>query len=53
MRLIVETFHAHDGNGTALALVRGNEDVQRLFEVARLEDRLPFYDDLRGALGHP
>jgi hypothetical protein len=28
--------------------VRGTEDVQRLFALARMEDRLPFFDD-RGA----
>ena len=50
MRLVVEALQDTQISGVRLALVRGTEDVQRLFAVARLEDRLPFFDDLRAAL---
>lgn len=49
MRLVVETLQDTRSAGVRLALVRGNEDVQRLFVLARLEDRLPFHDGLRAA----
>jgi anti-anti-sigma factor len=51
MRLIVETLEDTRRQGLDLALVRGTEDVQRLFAVAQLEDRLPFFDDRDRALG--
>jgi anti-anti-sigma factor len=50
IRLVIETLHELRREGVALALVRGSEDVQRLFAVAQLEDRLPFFDDRRSAL---
>jgi anti-anti-sigma factor len=50
MRLVIETLHEMRREGIALALVRGSEDVQRLFAVAHLEDRLPFFDDRASAL---
>ncbi len=50
MRLVIETMHATSRDGVGLALVRGCEDVQRLFAVAQLEDRLPFFDDRGSAL---
>ena len=50
IRLVIETMQEMDGAGVALALVRGTEDVQRLFAVAHLEDRLPFFDDRGAAL---
>ena len=50
IRLVIETLHELRREGVALALVRGPEDVQRLFAVAHLEDRLPFFDDRRSAL---
>jgi hypothetical protein len=31
-------------------IVRGEPDVQRLFAITRLEDRLPFFDDLDEAI---
>jgi len=37
---------------TRAALVRGPRRVQELFEMAGLDDRLPFMDDLDGALRH-
>ena len=51
MRLVIETMHEMQREGVGLALVRGPEDVQRLFAMARLEDRLPFFDDRGAALG--
>ena len=50
IRLVVETLHELAGTGTRFAIVRGNADVQRLFALARLDERLPFFDDLDGAL---
>lgn len=50
MRLVVETLHELAGTGTRFAIVRGSSDVQRLFALARLDERLPFFDDLDGAL---
>ncbi len=50
VRLVVETLQALRGTGTRFALLRGSPDVQRLFALARMEDRLPFFDDLDGAL---
>ena len=50
MRLVVETFHELDGTGTRFAILRGSPDVQRLFALARLDERLPFFDDLDDAL---
>ena len=50
MRLVIETMQATSLGGPALAIVRGPAEVQRLFALARLEDRLPFFDDRRAAL---
>ena len=50
MRLVVETFHELDGTGIRFAILRGSADVQRLFELARLDERLPFFDELDDAL---
>ena len=50
MRVVVETLQELAGTSTRFAILRGGEDVQRLFAIARLEDRLPFFDDLDGAL---
>src|SRR3954451_12299327 len=52
MRLIVETLERTSAQGLRLALVRGSSDVQRLFTLACMEDRLPFCDDLDEALRH-
>ena len=49
MRLVVETLQ-ETAVGPRFALVRGSEDVQRLFVLARLETRLPFFDDLSAAI---
>ena len=50
MRLVVEAVHELDREGLRFAVVRGGPDVQRLFALARLEDRLPFFDELDAAL---
>jgi anti-sigma B factor antagonist len=50
MRLVVEAVHELDRAGVPFAVVRGGPDVQRLFALARLEDRLPFFDELDAAL---
>jgi anti-sigma B factor antagonist len=50
MRLVVETLQDAHRSGISLALVRGSEDVQRLFALAGMDDRLPFFDDLGEAL---
>jgi anti-anti-sigma factor len=51
MRLVVETLQDAQRAGISLALVRGSEDVQRLFALAGMDDRLPFFDELDDALG--
>ena len=50
MRLVIETLHELGRTDTRFAIVRGRPEVQRLFALARMEDRLPFFDDLDGAL---
>lgn len=50
MRLTVETLHELDGAGVRFAVVRGDPDVHRLFTLTRLDERLPFFDDLDAAL---
>jgi len=50
MRLVLETLQDLDSRAVRFAIVRGGPDVQRLFALARLEDRLPFFDGLDEAL---
>ena len=50
MRLVVETMQELAPLGVRLAILRGPPQVQRLFALARMEDRLPFFDDLDGAI---
>jgi anti-sigma B factor antagonist len=50
MRLVIETLQDARQRGTEFAIVRGPEDVQRLFALAGMEDRLPFFDDRDEAL---
>ena len=50
MRLVVETLQDARRSGISLALVRGPEDVQRLFALAGMDGRLPFCDGLDEAL---
>ena len=53
MRLVLETLQDLGSRGVRFALVRGGPEVQRLFALARLEDRLPFFDALDEALAAP
>jgi anti-sigma B factor antagonist len=50
IRLVVETMQELRGAGVRFAILRGSEDVQRLFAIARMEDRLPFFDALDEAI---
>ena len=50
MRLVVETMQDLGARGVRFAILRGGPDVQRLFALARLDDRLPFFDALDEAL---
>ena len=51
MRLVIETLQELRQQRHAVrARARRGPDVQRLFAIARMEDRLPFFDDLDGAL---
>ena len=50
MRLVVETMQQLAPLGVRLGLLRGPPEVQRLFALARMEDRLPFFDELDAAL---
>ena len=50
MRLVVETLQELGAAGIRFAILRGGPDVQRLFAITRLEDRLPFFDDLDEAI---
>ena len=50
MRLVVETLQELDGTGIRIVILRGSPDVQRPSALARLDERLPFFDDLDGAL---
>lgn len=50
IRLVVGTLQELTADGVRFALLRGGPEVQRLFTLTGLEDRLPFFDDLDGAL---
>jgi anti-anti-sigma factor len=50
MRLVLEALHGARENGHRFAILRGCAEVQHLFALARVEDRLPFFDDLAQAL---
>jgi len=50
IRLVLETMQDLGSRGVRFAIVRGGPDVQRLFALARMEDRLPFFDALEEAL---
>jgi anti-sigma B factor antagonist len=50
IRLVVETMQQLRAAGVRFAILRGSEDVQRLFAIARMEDRLPFFDALDEAI---
>jgi anti-anti-sigma factor len=44
LRLVVLADQRSREDGRAFALVRGKEDVQRVFEITRMTDRLRFVD---------
>lgn len=44
LRLVVMTDQRLRAAGRRLALVRGPESVQRVFEITRMAERLDFYD---------
>src|SRR5918993_2245419 len=50
IRLIVETMQELRAAGIRFAILRGSPDVQRLFAIARMEDRLPLFDGLDDAI---
>jgi stage II sporulation protein AA (anti-sigma F factor antagonist) len=50
MRLVVEAVHELGRAGLRFAVLRGGPEVQRTFSLVRLDDRLPFFDDLDAAL---
>src|SRR5215210_3993749 len=50
MQLVLETLQELESRGLRFAILRGGPEVQRLFALARLEDRLPFFDELDEAL---
>jgi anti-anti-sigma factor len=45
LRLVVTADQRARDDGRAFALVRGKEDVHRVFEITRMTDRLRFLDD--------
>ena len=45
LRYVVEVCDRAERDGFSVALVRGPRAVQRVFEVAGLEPRLPFVDE--------
>ena len=53
LRLVVTADQRSREEGRAFALVRGKEDVQRVFEITRMTDRLRFLEtaDEAPALG--
>lgn len=51
LRLVVLADSRARAAGRDLVLVRGRPDVQRVFEITRMEDRLSFVDDPAEATG--
>ncbi len=49
LRLVVLADQRTREQGRAFALVRGGADVQRVFEITRMTDRLRFLDSSRDA----
>jgi anti-anti-sigma factor len=49
LRLVVTADQRAREDGRAFALVRGKEDVQRVFEITRMLDRLRFLDSAEEA----
>ena len=50
MRLVIETLQELAAEHHTVRARARRPDVQRLFAMARMEDRLPFFDDVDGAL---
>jgi anti-sigma B factor antagonist len=48
LRLILEQEAAARKEGRSFAVVRGGQEVQRIFQIAGLERVLPFVDDVSG-----
>jgi anti-sigma B factor antagonist len=53
LRLIVEQDRDAKAAGRPFTLVAGPEEVQRLFDIAGLRDRLPFAPPAEGPAGAP
>src|SRR5215208_6335192 len=53
MRLVVEMSQRAEEHGLRFAVVRGCDDVQRIFGLAKLDGRLPFVDDPSEIAGRP
>jgi anti-anti-sigma factor len=51
LRLVVMADQRSREDGRRFALVRGKEDVQRVFEITRMTDRLEFLDSAADASG--
>jgi anti-anti-sigma factor len=51
LRLVVLASQRADRDGRRLTLVKGPEDVHRVFEITRMIDRLDFVDDAGEAMG--
>src|SRR3954452_24739451 len=45
LRVVALAERLLGGGGRSLVLVRGNENVQRVFEITRMVERLQFVDD--------
>jgi anti-sigma B factor antagonist len=45
LRVVALADRRLTGSGRSLVLVRGNEHVQRVFEITRMVERLDFIDD--------
>jgi anti-sigma B factor antagonist len=48
LQLVLEERQRAEDSGRRLVLVRGSDELQRLFELAGLHDRLPFVDGVEG-----
>jgi anti-anti-sigma factor len=49
LRLVVTAEQTSKADGRPFAIVRGNSDVQRVFEITRMSDRLRFLDSAEEA----
>lgn len=51
LRLVVLASQRADRDGRRLTLVKGPQDVHRVFEITRMIDRLEFVDEAGEAMG--